>query len=151
MTQRDEEPRADADDAVLEVASEEFAVGIRQTVTGRVRVSTHTETMDQIVRQDLESLRAEVVRVPIERTLEPGEDLPVPRVEGAVTIIPVVEEVLVIETRLHLKEEVRVTRHASVEEVEIPVALRRQQAVVEHVADDPAPHTTSQNPPKEHL
>jgi stress response protein YsnF len=55
------------------------------------------------------------------------------RTEGDVTILPVVEEVLVVETRLLLKEEIHVRRTATRETVEIPVTLRRQRAVVERV------------------
>lgn len=149
MTGRKEDLSANAQDAVLEVVSEELDLGVRRAVTGRVRVSTHTEMTDQIVRQELESLRAEVVRIPIERTLDPGEELPVPRTEGDVTIIPIFEEILVMETRLQLKEEVHVTTHTSVEEFNIPVTLRRQHAVVDQVAENPDSRRTPQNTSKE--
>ena len=46
-------------------------------------------------------------------------------------IIPVLEEVLVVEKRLVLKEELHVSRVMSEEKVEIPVTVRKQRAVVE--------------------
>ena len=63
-----------------------------------------------------------------------------------VTIIPVLEEILVVEKRLVLKEEVHIRRSTAGEEVEVPVTLRRQRAVVErvsldgHVAQQSIPH-----------
>jgi stress response protein YsnF len=47
-----------------------------------------------------------------------------------VTIIPVLEEVLVVEKRLVLKREIRIRKRSS-ETVEIPVSLRKQRAEVE--------------------
>jgi stress response protein YsnF len=53
-----------------------------------------------------------------------------------VTIIPVLEEVLVVEKRLVLKEEVHIRSTTSGEDVEVPVTLRRQRAVVERVGPE---------------
>jgi stress response protein YsnF len=53
------------------------------------------------------------------------------RTEGDVTIVPVLEEVLVVEKRLVLKEELRIRRSRRQETEEIPVRLRKQRAVVE--------------------
>ncbi|MCX6622492.1 MAG: DUF2382 domain-containing protein [Acidobacteria bacterium] len=50
----------------------------------------------------------QVERVPVNRIIDtPAET----RQEGDVTIVPVMEEVVMIERRLLLKEEVRITRH----------------------------------------
>ena len=51
-------------------------------------------------------------------------------------VIPVLEEVLVVEKRLVLKEEVHVRHTASGEEVEFPVTLRRQRAEIERVGPE---------------
>ncbi|RYY15982.1 MAG: DUF2382 domain-containing protein, partial [Alphaproteobacteria bacterium] len=59
-----------------------------------------------------------------------------------VTIIPILEEILVVEKRLVLKEEVHVRRTAAAEDVEVPVTLRKQHAVVERV--DPEGHASEQ-------
>ena len=67
------------------------------------------------------------------------------------TIIPVLEEILVVEKRLVLKEEVHVSQTTSGEDVEVPVMLRRQRAVVERIGpdgqqNDPLPTTTETKP-----
>jgi uncharacterized protein (TIGR02271 family) len=104
--------------------------------TGRVRVSTRTEAVDQVLRETLRSDMVGVTRVPINRTLAEGETPPVAREENGVTIIPILEEILVVEKRLVLKEEVHVRQTTAVEDVEVPVTLRRQHAEVERTGPD---------------
>jgi stress response protein YsnF len=53
------------------------------------------------------------------------------RTEGDVTIIPVVEEILVVEKRLMLREEIHVRQTATTQSVEVPVTLRKQEAVID--------------------
>jgi len=105
---------------VVPLVEETLNVSVLKAVTGRVRVSTTTETFEKVVRQELRGMRADIERVPIDRTLDPGETPPVPRTEGEVTIIPVLEEILVIEKRLLLKEELRITQRTSIETTKCP-------------------------------
>ena len=53
------------------------------------------------------------------------------RTEDGITIIPVLEEVLVVEKQLVLKREIRIRTRRTSETVEIPVSLRKQRAKVE--------------------
>lgn len=108
----------------------------RAVEKGRVRVSTHTETTEQVLRESLRGEAVGVTRVPIDRELAAGEPAPQIRTEGSLTIVPVLEEVLVVEKRLVLREEVHIRRTASAQDVEVPVTLRRQRAEVEHVSAD---------------
>ncbi len=121
---------------VVELAEETARVDVRETVTGRVRVSTRTEAFDEVRTQELHATQTDVQRVPVGRTLEPGEALPVIRTEGDTTIIPVFEEIAVVETRLVLKEELHVTQRKTAETVDIPLTLRRQTASVERLEPD---------------
>jgi len=73
---------------------------------------------------------AERARVPIDRMVDAA---PTVRTEGDVTIVPVVEEVVVVEKRLLLKEELHIRRRRTTKDVEIPVTLRKQRAVVERL------------------
>jgi stress response protein YsnF len=61
----------------------------------------------------------------------PVTAVPEVRTENGGTIVPVLEEVLVIEKRLILKEEVHIQHEVSQETVELPVTLRKQRAIVE--------------------
>lgn len=114
--------------------SETLHVDTRPVVTGRVRVETKTELVEEWARAELESSAVEVTVVPVNRPVDAVPDV---RTVGDVTIIPVVEEVLVVTKRLVLKEELHVTRRLSTETVEVPVGLRKQHAVVSREAAAP--------------
>jgi len=113
---------------------EETAVLTKEVVaTGRVRVSTQTRQVEETAAATLAGESVEVARVPIGKPVE--GDLPQTRTEGDTTIVPVFEEVLVVEKRLMLKEELHIRRRATQERVEVPVQLRKQEAVVERIDD----------------
>ncbi|TXN40120.1 DUF2382 domain-containing protein [Methylobacterium sp. WL30] len=126
----------------LPLIAETARIDKRAVETGRVRVSTRTEAVDQVLRETLRSDMVGVTRVPINRTLAEGETPPLVREENGVTIIPVLEEILVVEKRLVLREEVHVRQTTADEDVEVPVTLRKQHAVVERV--DPEGHASEQ-------
>jgi stress response protein YsnF len=118
--------------------AEETAVVDRETVTsGRVRVTTAVEWHDETVAAELSTEKVEVTTVPVGRVVvEP----PRVRVEGDVTIVPVVEEQLVVERRLVLREEIHLRRVTETTPVELPVTLRRQRAEIER-SEGPSPRT----------
>ena len=111
--------------------AEEVSVTKRQTALGTVRVQLHTEARDQAIDEMLSRERVDVQRVAIGRTVDA---VPAIREEGDTTIIPVIEEVLVIERRLVLKEEIRLTRVRTHERHQETVTLREQHATVERTA-----------------
>ena len=121
---------AEGEDAAIPIVVEEAHVSKREVVTARVRVRTVVDEIEEIVRDELDVESVEVTRVPIDRYVDAA---PAVRTEGEVTIVPVLEEVLVVETKLLLKEEVHVRRTRTKEAVEQPVLLRKQRAVVEEI------------------
>jgi stress response protein YsnF len=77
----------------------------------------------------------EVKRVAVNRII----DGPVPvREEGNVTIIPVFEEVLVVEKRLMLKEEIHLVRQQLATRERQTFALRKEEVHVLRTNDQPA-------------
>ena len=115
------------DVAVLELR-EEHAVVTRRIVAGAtVRVATTTSVREQQIDEALSRETVEVERVPVGRVVEAVPDV---RQEGDVTIVPVMEEVLVLERRLVLKEEVRIRRVRTTEAHRETVQLRQQEATV---------------------
>jgi len=116
------------DREVIPLVEETARIDKREVRGGAVRVRTAVDTVEEIARAELQGETAEVTRVPIDREI--GE-VPQIRTENGVTIIPVVEEVLVVEKRLVLKEELHVRRLATMETVEMPVALRKERASIE--------------------
>ena len=123
-------PADPSSDRLIVPVLEETAVLTKDVVTtGRVRVVTHSQSVEEIAHASLRSETVDVTRVPVNQPV--SGDLPQIRTEGDVTIIPVLEEVMVVETRLMLKEELHIRRRTTAEEFEVPVTLRRQSATVE--------------------
>ena len=122
---------ASREEEVIPLVEEVARVTKRRVVTGRVRVSTVTDTFDEAVAAELSREAVTVTRVPVDREVTV---LPAIRTEGDVTIIPVLEEILVVEKRLVLKEEIHLTRVKHTDTFASHVTLRRQRAVVDHQA-----------------
>ena len=106
---------------------EEVSVSRREIKKANVQIALITGTREQLIDEELTHVRVEIERVPIGRTIEV---VPPISQEGDITIIPVVEEIVVVERRLVLKEEVRVRRVSTKEQHQETVVLRQQEAVV---------------------
>ena len=122
---------------VIPLVEETAIVDTRQVITGRVRVQTITDTIEELAQAEVLQEIVEVTRVPIDQVVATAPEI---RTEGDVTIVPMLEEVLVVEKRLVLKEELHIRRRVGTETIEVPVTLRKQRAIVEREApDDPPP------------
>ena len=119
-------------DEKLSLIEEQLVIDKRAVRDGSVRVSTKTEFVTEAAEARLDSENVEVTRVAIGREVS---EAPAVRTDGDVTIVPVMEEVLVVEKRLMLVEEIHIRRVATTEDVSIPVELRKQRATIDR--DDP--------------
>jgi stress response protein YsnF len=106
------------------VAREELAVTKQQRESGRVVVHITPSIRREVVDLPTAEDHVDVVRVPVNRVVHAAEPA---RQEGDVTVIPVYEEVVVVERRLMLKEEVRITRRRTVREQRQAVELRSEE------------------------
>lgn len=113
---------------VVPVVAEELEVGARRVETGVVRVHKQVHEREEHVDRPVIREEVQIEHVPIGRMVE---QVPAPRSEGDTLIIPVLEEVLVVEKRLVLKEEVRVTRRRIEERSTQRVPLRTEEVVIE--------------------
>ncbi len=109
--------------ATLTLSEEDLDVSTRWAETGRVIVRKRVETVPQEKTIELAQEGVEVERVRINDVID---ELPQVRTEGETTIIPVVEEVLIVEKRYRLVEEVRVTSTRSSQPHTIREDLRRE-------------------------
>jgi stress response protein YsnF len=112
---------------VIPLHAEDVSVK-RRAVNRDVRVRIHTISHDQLVDEALTHEKIEIERIAINR---PVDAAPPVREEGDLTIISVVEEVLVVERRLVLKEEVHLRRVRMNTRHRESVPLRDEQVVVE--------------------
>lgn len=123
----DDTPPQDPSRNAIPVAEERVRILTREVTTGRVQVRLGTEEVEELVHATLAGRRAIVERVPMDTELaEP----PAIRQEGDVIVVPVVEEVLVVERRLRLREEIRLHLVPTQEDVAVPVRRRIQRAEV---------------------
>lgn len=106
------------------VVREEIAVTKQQRESGKVVVHVTPSVRREVVDLPVAEEQVEVVRVPVNRQVEAAEPV---RQEGDVTIFPVYEEVLVVERRLMLREEVRISRRRTVRHEKQEVELRSEQ------------------------
>jgi uncharacterized protein (TIGR02271 family) len=98
---------ADARELIIPVTEDAVTIQTRQRQSGVVEIHKTVHERAEVVDQPLHSEEVEVERVAINRFVE--APLPV-RQEGDTTIIPLLEEVLVVEKRLLLREEVHVKK-----------------------------------------
>jgi uncharacterized protein (TIGR02271 family) len=113
---------------VVPVLEEEVEVHRRKVARERVRVTTQVSEREQVV--DLKTVHEDisVERVPIGRVVDAAE---APRQEGDTLVVPVYDEVLVVEKRLVLREELRLVRTRSEHVDQQRVTLRREDVQVE--------------------
>jgi stress response protein YsnF len=119
----------------LPIVEEELHLQKKQVSEGKVRVQTKVDLAEEVATANLEEQRVEITRVPIDKVVV--DKVPTIRDENDVTIIPileeVLEEVLVVEKRLILKEELHIRRRSAQVDVEMPVTLRKHRVVIEHL------------------
>jgi uncharacterized protein (TIGR02271 family) len=122
--------RREESDVTIPVIVETPVVRTSVVETGRVRVQKHV--VRETVELEAEAAREEVLleRVPLDRAVD--GPLPV-RTEGDVTIVPVVEEIVVVEKRFVLREEIRLTKRRTTRQVPVQSEARREVVTVERI------------------
>ena len=130
------------DELSLKLLEESVTVSRRVVQGQTVRIATTTQLHEQLVEEPLTRETIEIEHVAVGRFVEATPEV---RQEGDVTILPVMEEVIVVERRLLLKEEVRIRRVRATEMHRETVQLRKQDATVTRL--DPA--ATSNQPLEE--
>ena len=114
--------------AAIPLVEERLSISKRQVETERVRVRVAVEERQETVRERLLRDELQIEHVPKKIRVT---EVPHVRLEGNTTIVPVVEEVLVVEKALMLVEEIHICRRSITETTEIPVSLRSECATVE--------------------
>jgi uncharacterized protein (TIGR02271 family) len=128
------------DEKVVPVVEETAVVYKERVTTDTVRLHKHVHEAEQILDIPVQTEAIEVERVPIGLWIEAPA---VVRHEGDTTVYPVMVEVPVVEKRLRLVEEVRVTRRQTTHNVRKRIGLRREEIVVDREA---APRNPDRDP-----
>ena len=115
---------------VVPVLVEELDVQKRLVETGKVRITKVVHERETLVDEPLFHDKVTITRVPMQRVV----DGPVPvREENGTTIISVVEEVLVVEKRWMLREEIHIRKQRIETHQPQPMTLRSEEVQIERV------------------
>ena len=119
--------------ATIPLVEERLSIEKRQVEAERLQVRVSVKEREGLIPVELQHDELQIERV--SRNV-PVSELPLVRHEGNTTIIPVVEEEVVIEKRLVLVEEIYVRRVTATRTQEVPVSIRSEEASIER--DGPA-------------
>lgn len=122
--------RAEGGEIVVPVVEEQVEITKRLVERDHVRLTKSTTTRDEVVDVPLVQEEIAVERVPVGRVVA---EATAPRQEGDTLVVPVYEEVLVVEKRLVLREEIRLTRVRHERREPQHVQLRREEARIERI------------------
>lgn len=134
----DTEGRAESSSGVaVPVHQEQLHVGIRTVDTGRgVRVRKTVDEHEQRIDETLMHDQVDVRHVPVDKIVALSE-APASRYEGDTFIVPILEEILVVEKRLRIKEEIHITRSKRPQRFSETVPLKSETVSVERFDEGP--------------
>lgn len=123
----------ESDQMVIPILAEQIRIARKKVLTGGVRVHKTINERTEIV--DEPTLREDVAieRVAVNQFVTQA---PPVRYEGDTMIVPLLEEVMVVEKRLVLREEVRVTKARATVRNPQPVVLRSETATLERIVPE---------------
>lgn len=124
-----------SDIEVIPVVQESVRIEKRAVETGRVVVHKTVTERDETVEAMLARQDLSVERIPVNRVVT---EAPAPRQDGDTLVIPVLEEVLVVEKRLVLKEELHIRTANTQQAVQETVRLRSEQVTIEQTGGQSA-------------
>jgi uncharacterized protein (TIGR02271 family) len=115
----------------IPVAREELEVRRKRVDRDTVRVRTLVHEREAIIDEPLVHDEVEVRRMPVNRVVDAPSG---PREEGDLLIVPVFEEVITVQRKWMLKEEVHISRRRVSTRHHEQVPLRSEEAVIEREA-----------------
>lgn len=125
------DPRADRPAGkTIPVAAERLRIRKRRRPAGRVVVRIRPVAREETRQVMVTDERVEIERVPVDRLVDRPEEV---RHEGDLTIVPVMEEVLVVEKRIRVREEIRIRRIRTQHEERVTAVVQREEADVSRV------------------
>lgn len=118
----------------IPVVAEQLQINKDVVETGRIRVSKSVHEEQRVV--DVPTIQEEVhvERIPINQYIATP---PAVRYEGDTMIMPILQEVLVVEKRLLLVEEVRITKTQTETRTPQQVTLRKEEIHLQRVPPNP--------------
>jgi uncharacterized protein (TIGR02271 family) len=113
--------------------SEEINIHKEERVSGRVRITKTVHEREAVLEESVQREEVNVERVTVNRVVD---ELTEQYYEGDTLVIPIYTEVLVVEKRLMLAEELRITKHRYEQPVQETVTLHDEEVTVERLDMD---------------
>jgi uncharacterized protein (TIGR02271 family) len=118
---------SDVHEAIIPLYEESLSAARRRVERGRYRIDVRVVERDRSVEQTLERQDVEVERIAVGRVVEAAPQI---RQEGDVMIIPIVEEEVVLVTRLVLRQEIHIRKKTTQRIEQFTVKLRSERAEI---------------------
>ncbi len=125
---------------VIPVVEETLRVEKREYESGRVLVHKTVTERDEVAEVLLRQQDLIVERVPVGRAVS---EAPQTRQDGDTLIVPILEEVMVVEKRLFLKEELHIRKHSTERTEQHKVRLRTEHVEIEQTGRKPSEEATT--------
>jgi uncharacterized protein (TIGR02271 family) len=113
----------------MPVVQEKVNVGKKIIEKGRVKISKIVKEESEVLNLSTTTEQVHIKRVPVNQIVENAPEAV--RYEGDTMIIPVLQEVTVIEKKLLLVEEIHVTKTSVSSEEVKEIALRKEEIKIE--------------------
>ena len=117
-----------SEEKTLPVMEENVRLSVAKVETGKLTAKKKVTEEDLIVSGPVLQDELNIERIPLNHYIDVAP--PSVRYEGYTMISPVIEEEVVVQTRLKLVEEVRITRRQREHMAEEPITIRREEVVV---------------------
>lgn len=124
------ELKLEEQDLHLEILKEELDIQKQTKITGVVRLEKTVRTTDAVVEEGLVKESIWVEHVPLNRYVD---EVLSTRQEGDTTIIPIMEEIVIVTKQLVLREEIRITRRREQTHYHETVPLRAEEVEVKRL------------------
>ena len=119
---------------VIPVVEEKVSVDKRVIETGKVLISKKVTEQQTSVSLPLVREQFDIERVPVNEVVDTPP--PATRYEGDTTIIPVLREVMVVQKRYEIIEEIRITKRKTETTDTQQVSLRKEEVTIERSGND---------------
>lgn len=136
------ETRSDRGETVIPVIEEELDIERRQIPTGKVLIHKRVDTERTVIEEPLTRDSYDIEKVAVNQLVSAPVE---PFYDGDTLVLPVLEEVLVVEKRIMVREEWRIRRKQEQRQERQEVDLRRESLEVERVGLEPLTPDTQAN------
>ena len=119
------------DELRVPIVEERLDVQKRPTAAGEVLVHARVEETEERIPVSLAREEVEVQRVALNRVLDAAQPPPATRTEGEWLIVPVIEDELVVQKRVVLREVVRIRTRRTIEQREVRDTVRRRRVEID--------------------